>query len=111
MTKKKFLYNLSRASYEKEWGKKYDQPTGGEKFLERPAVTIEAPTAPAAEATVKQSLTVEPPSPRSEYRFDTFRTSMIGFDIPGHLCKIDHRPLHFLEQYEAQDADCNSKEQ
>ncbi|MEQ1472258.1 MAG: zinc dependent phospholipase C family protein [Candidatus Acidiferrum sp.] len=33
MTKKKFLYNLSRASYEKEWGKKYDQPTGGEKFL------------------------------------------------------------------------------
>lgn len=33
MTKKKFLYNLSRASYEKEWGKKYEQPTGGEKFL------------------------------------------------------------------------------
>ncbi len=33
MTKKKFLYNLSRASYEKEWGKKYDQPTFGEKFL------------------------------------------------------------------------------
>lgn len=33
MTKKKFLYNLSRASYEKEWGKKYEQPTGSEKFL------------------------------------------------------------------------------
>jgi hypothetical protein len=33
MTKKKFLYNLSRASYEKEWGKKYEQPTAGEKFL------------------------------------------------------------------------------
>jgi len=33
MTKRKFLYNLSRASYEKEWGKKYEQPTGGEKFL------------------------------------------------------------------------------
>jgi hypothetical protein len=33
MTKKKFLYNLSRASYEKEWGKKYDQPTTGERFL------------------------------------------------------------------------------
>jgi hypothetical protein len=33
MTKKKFLYNLSRASYEKEWGKQYEQPTAGEKFL------------------------------------------------------------------------------
>jgi hypothetical protein len=33
MTKKKFLYNLSRSSYEKEWGKEYQQPTPGEKFL------------------------------------------------------------------------------
>ncbi|HEV2272692.1 MAG TPA: zinc dependent phospholipase C family protein [Acidobacteriaceae bacterium] len=33
MTKRKFLYNLSRASYEKTWGKSYRQPTAGEKFL------------------------------------------------------------------------------
>jgi hypothetical protein len=33
ITKKKFLYNISRASYEKEWGKNYQQPTFGEKFL------------------------------------------------------------------------------
>ena len=33
MTKRKFLYNLSRASYEKEWGKQYEQPTAGEKFI------------------------------------------------------------------------------
>lgn len=33
MTKRKFLYNLSRASYEKEWGKTYVQPTFKEKFL------------------------------------------------------------------------------
>jgi hypothetical protein len=33
MTKKKFLYNLSRASYEKNWGKKYQKPTVGEEFL------------------------------------------------------------------------------
>lgn len=32
-TKKKFLYNLSRASYEKEWGRDYQQPTFGEKLL------------------------------------------------------------------------------
>jgi Zinc dependent phospholipase C len=33
ITKRKFLYNLSRSSYEKSWGKSYDQPTFGEKFL------------------------------------------------------------------------------
>src|SRR6202162_2635316 len=33
MTKKKFLYNLSRASYQKNWGKKYQPPTFWERFL------------------------------------------------------------------------------
>ncbi len=33
MTKKMFLYNLSRASYQKNWGKDYQRPTFGEKFL------------------------------------------------------------------------------
>lgn len=33
ITKKKFLYNLSRASYQKEWGKTYQPPTFGERFL------------------------------------------------------------------------------
>lgn len=33
MTKKKFLYNLKRASFEKEWGRDYQKPTAGEKFL------------------------------------------------------------------------------
>jgi Zinc dependent phospholipase C len=33
ITKRKFLYNLSRASYEKQWGKNYQQPNAGEKFL------------------------------------------------------------------------------
>jgi len=33
ITKKKFLYNLSRASYEKQWGKNYQTPSHGEKFL------------------------------------------------------------------------------
>ena len=33
MTRKKFLYNLSRASYQKNWGKQYQPPTFGEKFL------------------------------------------------------------------------------
>lgn len=33
MTKHKFLYNLSRASYEKNWGRNYQQPTTFERFL------------------------------------------------------------------------------
>jgi len=33
MTKKKFLYNLSRASYQKSWGSDYQPPTLGEEFL------------------------------------------------------------------------------
>lgn len=33
ITKRKFLYNLSRASYQKNWGKAYQPPTFGERFL------------------------------------------------------------------------------
>jgi hypothetical protein len=33
MTKRKFLYNLSRASYQKNWGKQYQPPTLGERIL------------------------------------------------------------------------------
>jgi hypothetical protein len=33
ITRKKFLYNLSRTSYEKEWGKDYQRPTASDKFL------------------------------------------------------------------------------
>jgi hypothetical protein len=33
VTRSKFLYNLSRASYQKNWGKDYQPPTFGEQFL------------------------------------------------------------------------------
>jgi hypothetical protein len=33
ITKRKFLYNLSRASYQKNWGTQYYPPTFGERFL------------------------------------------------------------------------------
>lgn len=33
ITKRKFLYNLSRASYQRNWGNQYYPPTFGEKFL------------------------------------------------------------------------------
>lgn len=33
MTKKRFLYNLSRASYQKNWGDDYQGPSFGDRFL------------------------------------------------------------------------------
>ena len=33
MTKRKFLYNLSRSSYEKNWGKDYQKPSFFERFI------------------------------------------------------------------------------
>ena len=33
ITRKKFLYNLSRASYKKEWDGKYERPGAGARFL------------------------------------------------------------------------------
>jgi hypothetical protein len=33
ITRRKFLYNLSRASYQKNWGKQYQPPSFGERFL------------------------------------------------------------------------------
>jgi Zinc dependent phospholipase C len=33
VTRKKFLYNISRSSYEKRWGKNYQRPTPGDRFI------------------------------------------------------------------------------
>jgi len=33
VTRRKFLYNISRSSYEKQWGKDYTRPTFGESLL------------------------------------------------------------------------------
>ena len=33
ITKRKFLYNLKRSNFEKEWGKDYKRPSPGERFL------------------------------------------------------------------------------
>ncbi len=67
-TRNKFLYNLSRASYEKAWGKDYRRPTIGEKalaFLIRvlpkigplKIITFRTPT-PEAEKLFENSLNV-----------------------------------------------------
>lgn len=33
MTRRRFLYNMKRSSYEKEWGKQYRRPSAWERFL------------------------------------------------------------------------------
>jgi hypothetical protein len=33
LTKRKFLYNLKKSNFEKEWGKNYKKPTLGDRFL------------------------------------------------------------------------------
>lgn len=33
ITRKKFLYNISRSSYEKEWGRDYKRPSPSDKFI------------------------------------------------------------------------------
>ncbi len=33
MTRSKFVYEMSRSSYERNWGKQYDHPTAGDRFL------------------------------------------------------------------------------
>lgn len=33
LTRRRFVYNLSRASYEKEWGREYEKPGAGARFL------------------------------------------------------------------------------
>ncbi len=33
MTRQKFIYEMNRSSYERNWGKQYDQPTARDRFL------------------------------------------------------------------------------
>ncbi len=94
MTRKKFLYNLSRASYEKNWGKEYRGPTAGDKFLAflfrlipkigpLKALALRAPT-PQAEQLFEQSFNAT----LAEYRrflsdYDQVRLVLINdnFDV------------------------------
>ncbi len=62
MTRKRFLYNLSRASYEKEWGRKYRRPELGSKFLAF-LIRILPKIGPL------QALTFRTPTPQAENMF------------------------------------------
>jgi hypothetical protein len=70
MTKKKFLYNLSRASYRKNWGKKYQPLSLWERFLAF-LVSIIPKVGPL------KVLELRTPTPQTERMFETsFNTTL-----------------------------------
>lgn len=70
VTRRKFLYNLSRASYEKEWGKDYQKPGAWETFLAF-LYRILPKIGPL------KVLTFRTPTPQTEKMFeDSFNTTM-----------------------------------
>ena len=70
ITRQKFLYNLSRASYQKNWGNDFVQPTPAEKFLAF-LVRILPKVGPL------KVLALETPTPAAEKLFETsFNTTL-----------------------------------
>src|SRR6202158_2572644 len=70
VTRRKFLYNISRASYEKEWGKDYTKPTTGDVFLAF-LYRILPKIGPL------RVLTFRPPTPQTEKLFeDSFNVTL-----------------------------------
>jgi hypothetical protein len=85
ITKRKFLYNLSRASYQKNWGKAYQPPTFGERMLAF-LVRILPKIGPL------RVLQLQTPTPQAERLFEaSFDTSLQRYrnlldqEATGHL--------------------------
>ena len=85
LTKKQFLYNLSRSSYEKEWGKEYHRPGMGSRFMTW-VLEIVPKTGPF------KSLAFRPPTPAVEKMFmasfnatiDSYRALLLKVEV-GHM--------------------------
>lgn len=85
VTKRKFLYNLSRASYQKNWGNDYQRPTLGERLLAFLARII-------PKIGPLKVLQLRTPTPEAERLFeasfnaslDRYRTLLAGV-ASGHL--------------------------
>ncbi len=85
ITKRKFLYNLSRASYQKNWGKAYQLPTFGERLIAF-LVRILPKIGPL------RVLQLRTPTPQAERMFEaSFNTSLQRYrnlldqEATGHL--------------------------
>ncbi len=81
LTRKKFLYNISRSSYEKDWGKQYQRPGVGTRIVAW-FIRILPKVGPL------KSLQFRPPTPEVEKLFmasfnatvDTYKTLLAGVD-------------------------------
>jgi hypothetical protein len=86
ITRKKFLYNLSRASYQKSWGRVYQQPTFGEKVLAFMARLV-------PKVGPLKVLQLRTPTPETERMFeasfnatlDRYKKLLAQTDTPGQL--------------------------
>jgi hypothetical protein len=84
-TKKKFLYNLSRSSYEKKWGKDYQPPTFKERFL---AVLYRV----LPKIGPLRTLTFRTPTPETEKFFEqSFNATLDHYR--GYLTELRQGPI------------------
>lgn len=82
LTRKKFLYNISRSSYEKDWGKEYRRPGTGTRIVAW-FIRILPKVGPL------KSLRFRPPTPEVEKLFmasfnatvDTYKNLLAGVDM------------------------------
>ncbi|HJQ25967.1 MAG TPA: zinc dependent phospholipase C family protein [Blastocatellia bacterium] len=73
MTREKFLYNLSRADYEKEFGKEYKEPSVGAKLLAG-LVRVLPKVGPL------KTLDFKPPTPEAERLFiESFNATLVRY--------------------------------
>ena len=107
VTKRRFLYNMKRSSYEKEWGKSYDRPTAGDRFLAFLLRLI-------PKIGPLRALAFTMPTPEVEKMFmasfnscvDQYRSSLIRVENDKHLPNenIDVGTLTKLGEYHLADA-------
>ncbi|MGC2765947.1 MAG: zinc dependent phospholipase C family protein [Candidatus Acidiferrum sp.] len=110
VTRKKFLYNISRSSYEKEWGRDYHRLRAGDKFLAF-LIRILPKIGPL------RVLTFRTPTPEAEKLFessfnatvDRYRHLLVQWD-EGHLDvpndNFDVGAVTTLGQYKLADKTC-----
>ena len=90
MTRKKFLYNLSRASYQKNWGNQYQPPTFGEKFLAFLARIL-------PKIGPLKALQLKTPTPETERMFEASFNATL--DRYRHLLsQVGNRPAGLAER-------------
>jgi hypothetical protein len=118
LTRKQFVYVMSRSSYEREWGKNYDRPTLADRILAflvkllppigRVKVLKFKPLTPPVEQLFMKSFNVASAEYRGEInaaRRNEFRLHNTNFDVgvvtgPGAYRLEDETYAYWLEQLE-----------